>query len=183
MSPAERAPARRSFLRRYGIALAAAVVALGFALFVYLGPYLTVFKLRNGVRERDADKVSECIDYPPLRASMKAELQELVSDGLGPNNPLAGIASGLTLTFGDALVDSFITPEGLARIMAGQKPTLAPRLSNVSDTALLAGASYGYESWSKFVVSMPTPGGSFRFVFLRSGLSWKLTRVELPVSG
>ena len=184
MSPAEPAPAGRSFLQRHGIKLAAAAVAacvLGFALFVYLGPYLTVMKLRNGVRAGDAEKVSECVDYPALRESMKGQLKNVVSERLGTDNPLAGIASGLTLTFGDALVDRFLTPEGIAELMAGQKPTLAPRFTK-TDAALLVGASYGYESFDEFVVSMPAAGGSIRFVLVRSGLSWKLTRIEIPPS-
>jgi hypothetical protein len=183
VSPAEGAPApaRRSFLRRYGIALAAAGVALAFALWIFLGPYLTVRKLLNGVRERDAAKVSECLDYPALRESMKSELGKTVSESIGADNPLAGIASGLTLTFGDALVDRFLTPEGLAMLMAGQKPTLASRFSNAPEAALLVGATYGYESFDEFVVKVPSPGGAFRFVLTRSGLSWKLTRIELPI--
>lgn len=183
---AERTPARRSFIQRHGIKLvvvAVAAVALGFALFVYLGPYLTVMKLRNGVRERDAEKVSECVDYPALRESMKTQLKNVVSERIGESNPLADIASGLSLTFGDALVDRFITPEGLAQMMSGQKPTLAPRVPNVPETALLVGAASSYESFNEFVVSVPTQGGAIRFVLTRSGLSWKLSRIEVPPSG
>jgi hypothetical protein len=159
------------------------MIAFGFALFVYLGPYMALNKLRSGVRERDAQKVSECLDYPALRESMKGQLESVVSERLGKDNPLSGLASGLTLTFGDALVDRFITPEGLAALMAGQKPTLGSPTSNAPEAALLVGASYGYESFDEFVVSMPAPGGAIRFVLVRSGLSWKLSRIEIPPSG
>ncbi len=176
---------RPSFLRRHGVKLAVALgalVAIGVAVFVYLGPYLTVWKLRSGVVERDAAKVSECVDYPAVRESLKKELGKAVSERLGADNPLAGIASGFTLTFGDALVDRFVSPEGLAGLMAGQKPTLAAPLPSAQEAALLAGASYGYESLGEFVVSVPTVGGRIRFVLTRSGLSWKLSRIELPAS-
>lgn len=173
---------RPSFLRRYGIMLAVVAVALGVAVLAYLGPYLTVWKLQSGVRERNAAKVSECVDYPAVRESLKNELGKVVSERLGANNPLGGIASGFTLTFGDALVDRFITPEGLAELMAGKKPTLAPAFSNTPEAALLVGASYDYESFNEFVVAMPTLGGAIRFILTRSGLSWKLTRIELPAS-
>jgi hypothetical protein len=179
-SPAERPPERRSFLRKYGIPLACAAVALGFALFVFLAPYLTVHELLDGVREHDAAKVSECVDYPALRESLKSQLRNAAPGVFGPDNPLARLGVGLTL--GDAIVDGFVSPEGLARMMAGQKPTLAPGFSNAPEVALLVGASYGYESLSEFVVSVPAAGGAIRFVLTRSGLSWKLSRIELPLS-
>jgi len=188
MSPVPRTVPDRppaSFLKRYGIALAALFVLLALGAYVVLAPYLTLLKLKNGVEERDADKVSECIDYPALRQNLKEQVERAIRARVGADNPLAALAAGVALTVADGLVDRLVSPEGLAELMAGQKPALVsttPEPSAAPGRALLDGASYGYASFGKFVIDVPTRGESIRFVLTRSGIGWKLSRIDIPTA-
>lgn len=186
MSPVARTVPDRppqSFLRRFGVAIGAAVALLALGTYVALGPYLTLLELKNGVAERDAEKVSECIDYPALRQSLKEQVERAIRVRIGTDNPLAALATGVAVTVADGLVDRLVSPEGLAELMAGQKPALVsatPAPSAATGRALLDGASYGYASFDKFVVDVPTQGGDIRFVLTRSGIGWKLSRIDIP---
>lgn len=175
----------RSFLRRYGIAIGAALSLLSVASYVALSPYLALLALKNGVAERDAEKVSKYIDYPSLRESLKGQIERAIRARVGADNPLAALAAGVALTVADGLVDRLVTPDGLAELMAGQKPALVSPTPQPSGTgrALLDGASYGYASFGKFVVDVPTQGGDIRFVLTRSGIGWKLSRIDIPTGG
>ena len=174
----------RSRTKRIVIALGIAVVLIGSAAYVVVAPYLLLYKLKSGVETRDAEAVADCVDFPALRQNLKDQLQAALSKRIdSQRNPLAALAATLAVTFAEPVVERLITPEGLAELMAGQKPPLAS--SEPSSPAFppkkpLEDASYGYESFDEFVVSVPSAGGAIRFVLTRSGLSWKLSRIVIP---
>jgi hypothetical protein len=171
-------------MKRIVLALGLALVLLGFAAWVAAGPYLTVYRLRAGVEARDAEAVAECVDFPALRQNLKDQLQAALSTRIdSQQSPLAALAASLAVRAADPLVDRLISPEGLAGLMAGQKPALAssePSTPASPVKKLLEDATFGYESFDEFVVSVPSAGGAIRFVLTRSGLSWKLSRIEIP---
>ena len=174
-------------LKRTLIAIGIGVVFLGFVAYVAAGPYLMLYKLKSGVEARDAEAVAECVDFPALRQNLKDQLQAAASKRIdSQQNPLAALAATIAVRVADPLVDSLISPEGLAGLMAGEKPALA---SSETPSARfpakkpLEDATFGYESFGEFVVSVPSPGGAIRFVLTRSGLSWKLSRIEIPTGG
>jgi hypothetical protein len=189
MSPVARtvpdrpAPTR---LKRILIAAGAAALFLVLVGYIALGPYLTLLKLKNAVAERDADAVSECLDYPALRQNLKEQVERAIKTQVGAATPLAALAAGVAVSVADGLVDRLVTPEGLAELMAGQKPALVsatPGSSAPTGRGLLDGATYGYASLGKFVVDVPTRGGNIRFVLTRSGIGWKLSRIDIPTIG
>jgi hypothetical protein len=175
---------RRSRMKRFIIALGIAFVLLGFAAYVAAGPYLVLYKLRSGVEARDAEALAECVDFPALRQNLKDQLQVALSKRIdSQQNPLAAFAASLAVSVADPLVNRLISPEGLAELMAGQKPPLAssdPPSPATPAKKPLEDATFGYESFDEFVVSVPSSGGAIRFVLTRSGLSWKLSRIEIP---
>jgi hypothetical protein len=171
-----------AWLKRHAVKLALAIVVVVLALF-YLGPYITLLRLKAAVEERNAEEVAECVDFPAVRQSLKVELETAVSQRFDTEkNPLAALAAGLAVSVADGFVDRLITPEGLATLMAGQKPALAGNVPTPGTPARepLEGATYGYESFGTFVVKVPTQGGSIRFVLVRNGIDWKLSRIEIP---
>ena len=175
---------RRSRMKRIIITLGIALVLLGFAAYLAASPYLALYKLKSGVEARDAEAVAECVDFPALRQNLKDQLQAALSKRIdSQQSPLGALAASLAVSAADPLVDSLISPEGLARLMAGQKPPLAssePSTPASPVKNLLEDATFGYESLDEFVVSVPSAGGAIRFVLTRSGLSWKLSRIEIP---
>jgi hypothetical protein len=175
---------RKSFLARHWWKVAAPLGVLVLAAYFALGPYLTLMKLKRGVEKRDAEAVAECIDFPALRQSLKGQLQTVVSQRLeGENNPLAALAAGFAVSVADGLVDRMVSPDGLATLMAGQKPALVggPPAVGAPARKPLEGATFGYAAFGEFVVDVPTQGGNIRFVLTRSGLDWKLSRIEIPL--
>jgi hypothetical protein len=87
----------------------------------------------------------------------------------------------------DGVVDSFVTPAGLASLMGGEKPS--NQASGGTETGgprekdeLFQNAEYGYDSLSKFSAWVPTDDGKeIRFILQRDGLSRRLVKVALPI--
>jgi hypothetical protein len=172
--------------RNVGTLVGATVVLAGLAYFA-AGPYLALLKIRSGVEARDANQIAECVDFPALRQSLKSQLEVAMAKKVAPeleNNPFAALGVAFASKLAEGLVDQMVTPEGLARLLAGQKPAaLAPGASVAASVAKkpLEGARLSYESLERFVVSVPTDTGEqMKFILTRSGLAWKLSGLELP---
>ncbi len=102
------------------LALAAALL-LGY---VAAGPYLAVRAIRGAIAEQDATALSRHVDFPALRASLKAQIGDRLvrSVGLDAQSGVLG-ALGMRLAGGliDGAVDTMVTPTGLAALMEGRK--------------------------------------------------------------
>jgi hypothetical protein len=102
------------------------------------------------------------------------------------NNPFAALGAAFATRVVDGLVDKLVTPEGLARLLAGEKPGAGPQGTAGGDTSVrkpLEGAHYSYESLDRFAISVPTDQGEeIRFILTRSGLQWRLSGIEMPVT-
>jgi hypothetical protein len=162
------------------------LAVIGVLGYVAVGPYLLFQKLRSGIEQRDAKKIGECVDFPRLRESVKAELAKTVAVGatatLG-QNPLGAIAAGIASTAVDVSVDVLVTPEGLERLIAGEKMIREPfeRSDARRDSRpLLDDVHYSYEATDRFVVVGTTRlGKNVRLVLFRDGIDWKLGAIEL----
>ena len=96
-----------------------------------------------------------------------------------------GFASKLV----EDMVDTFVTPSGLANLLEGKKPLQSEgsEQSPGSGTPRLEpfkNARYTYDSTSKFSLWVKDGnGGEIRFVLTRDGLAWKLSNIVLPIKG
>lgn len=180
---------------------AAALIAL--VAYVGAGPYLTVRAIRSAVEKQDAAALSKQVDFPALRASLKAQLTDRLVREAGPDVQSSALgAIGLSIAGGlvGGAVDAMITPTGLGALMEGRKvwkrvddgfpspsattppaadgenpaPTAAPRPFD--------GAKYRYESLSRFTATVQDDSGRpIQFVMTRDGLNWKLSDIRLPL--
>lgn len=175
-------------MRRF-VLIAFAVLVLVIA-YVAAGPYITIAEIKKGVAERDAEVLAEKIDFSALRQDLKEQLRAkgiTMAVNESQSNPLAALVAGLATTMVDGVVDSFVTPAGLASLMGGEKPSdQTSRRSEASGpgekNALFHDARYGYDSLSKFSAWVPTDDGKeIRFILQRDGLSWRLVKVVLPI--
>ncbi|KVC71489.1 hypothetical protein WI73_11775 [Burkholderia ubonensis] len=121
MSPA---PGRPRRLKPLLIVVLAAVVitAIGYA---YASPYVALGRLKSAIDARDAQAVSEYVDFPSLRISMKQQVtDELMRriDAKRQNNPFAVIGALIGSALIGPLVDAYATPEGVAALMSGLPP-------------------------------------------------------------
>lgn len=193
-------------MRRHwpGIMLAALAAAL--LAYVVAGPYLAVRGIRTAVAEQDAAALSRHVDFPALRASLKAQLGDRLvrSVGIDAGSGLLGalgmrLAGGLT----DGAVEVLVTPVGLAALMEGRKvwtlvgegvlrPDRRPAAAQADSGAdpatardePLRDARYRYESLSRFTATVPYDGdGEVVFVITRKGIRWRLSDIRLPPLG
>ena len=82
----------------------AAVLLAGY---VAAGPYLTVHAIRDAVREQDSSALAAQVDFPALRASLKAQLVDAMVRKAGPDAQ-ASMLGGFALTMATGLVNGVL---------------------------------------------------------------------------
>lgn len=178
---------RVNFMKKFVWIITIALVAV--IVYVAAGPYLTIAEIETGIAEKDSEKLTENIDFPLLRQNLKEQLTAAAMKNAATeleNNPLAALAAGLATTLFDGVVDSFLTPAGLASIMEGKRPSESsakePRDTRPpKEEGFLRNARYSYDSLSKFSIWVPNDDGQeVRFVLQRNDFSWKLVNLVLP---
>jgi hypothetical protein len=161
--------------------------------YVAVGPFITFHQIRNAIDQQDLEKLSENVDFPTLRQNLKEQLnavvmKETVSDMR--DNPFGGLALALLPRLIDSIVDSYVTPSGLASFMEGRVPNEHANQEVESSRAESASgkqgpfhkARYSYDSISKFSVWLAGDnGGQIRLVLTRDILNWKLTNIVAPI--
>ena len=166
------------------------VCLLSIAVYVGSGPYRTVRAIREAVQAQDAAALSRQVDFPLLRASLKAQLSDRLVRKAGPGLQSSVFAAfGLRMANGliEPAVDAMVTPMGLGAIMEGRKEWAyasagfeRPDASAPAPEALREIDSR-FESPSRFTATMHDGSGTETvFVLTRTGLNWKLSDIRLP---
>lgn len=158
----------------------------------YYTPYLAVKNMREAAERKDSATLSRYINFPSVRESLKASVNAKMLSEMGKmqdRNPFAALGAAFAMALVGPIVDAMITPEALAMMMKGEKPSI----EKGKPTATPASAAsepevetlMGYENFDQFVVSAKRRGASdepVALVFQREGLmSWKLTSIRLPL--
>lgn len=117
-------PAKRGFARPLLITLLVIVVVavLGYG---YASPYLALDRLKQAADARDAQTVSEYVDYPALRESLKEQIAGLLTRKIqarANGNPLAALGAMIGVALIGPLVDAYATPDGVAALLNGMPP-------------------------------------------------------------
>jgi hypothetical protein len=198
-------PTARKFSKA---ALVAAVLAL--AAYWYWSPWLAIHQMRNAAKAGDAAAFNERVDYPLLRENLKGQLSGAIGARAGERSESgsdiarAGAALGslFATAMVDRMVDAFVRPESVMRIMQEGKlmPRREPRAKAPSDApAEEEGEAEGGQSTSKrepiwtterqgvdtFILYARRAGQAedrrTGLVFQRRGFaSWVLTEIRLP---
>jgi hypothetical protein len=178
-----------------------------------VGPFITLYRIRTALERQDPEQLSQNIDFPTLRQNLKEQLSALLMKEMAVDmrdNPFGGLALALGPRLVDGMIDSFVTPSGLASLIEGkasrqfttggagasraepnpgQNPSALtppkapppPSEPAYGKRGLFRGAQYGYDSTNKFSVWLDTEDGQhIRLVLTRDGLSWRLTNIVLP---
>lgn len=171
----------------------AAVCVLLVGGYLVASPYIAVYQIRQAAKARDADALERYIDFPRVRESLKEQINAKVMATAATelaDNPFAAFGMAFAGAMVDRLVSAAVTPAGLAEMMKGEKPKLkgasqpagsAPKAPAMREP--LSDAEMGYQGFSRFVVSVPSKDGSgpVRFILTRSGLSWQVSDVKIPL--
>lgn len=158
----------------------------------YYTPYLAVKNMRAAAEKKDSATLSRYINFPSVRESLKASLNAKMLSEIAKKqeqNPFAALGAALAMALIGPMVEAMITPESLAMMMKGEKPSLEKSKSTSSTASATSEpeteTSMSYENFDQFVVSTrkkSTSDDPVALVFQREGLfSWKLSAIRLPL--
>lgn len=161
------------------------IVAVGL---LYASPYIALRSIAKAIERKDADAVSEYVDFPALRENIKGHMlvkvQEQMQSPQMQGNPFAGLGQMMAMGIVNQLTESLVSPAGVMLMLENGKPGKPADVAAAGvgvDTQ--AGApkkdlAVDYQGWSKvFVHPKNQPGG---FIFKRDGLmGWKLVAVKM----
>ncbi|MFP2769673.1 DUF2939 domain-containing protein [Oceanisphaera sp. KMM 10153] len=172
--------------------------------YVVAAPWLTAYRISDAVDRHDSVVLAELVEFDSVRQSLKQQLNSRVLRELGTDNkqnPFSALGASLANIMVDGLLDTYMTPAGIERLMRGETP--APGIPESSppqspgdeaghdpnDTknpperkTLFSDARMGYQTLDRFVVTVTDEKGrEADFVLSRRGLDWKLTAIALPL--
>ena len=157
--------------------------------FLGLGPFLTLYSIKESIEEKDSSKLSQNIYFPELRSNLKNQINLSLSDRINKklnDNPLRFLAEGLADIVVDETLDIFLTPDGLGRLIDGEDPSSIIRNNKKLDTEddgieVLESIEFKYQSMNRFIVLIETINKKQIILHLdRFGIKWKLVNVILP---
>ena len=157
--------------------------------FLGLGPFLTLYSIKESIEEKDSSKLSQNIYFPELRSNLKNQINLSLSDRINKklnDNPLKFLAEGLADIVVDETLDIFLTPDGLGRLIDGEDPSSIIRNNKKLDTEgegieVLESIEFKYQSMNRFIVLIETVNKKQIILHLdRFGIRWKLVNVILP---
>ena len=164
-------------------ALALGILVAGLAAWFYFSPRLAAKHLRDAARAGDVEALSELVDFPLVREQLKADLKASLLESTSKRdsaNALGGaLAAGLGGLMVDGLVNQFISPSGIAALVRyGSTDSTRGR----GDPQLVT--KMRYRDASTFAVTVRNlerpPSDTLTLVFRRSGMSWRLARLDIP---
>lgn len=147
----------------------------------YFSPYATAFNMRQAVLDGNAIVLSNYVNFPSLKESLKASInatlaKEVVTSNSGDKSSSA-LGAVITGAFASPMIDALVTPENLALLMQKGNFSISKENSNREVTM-------GYEGLDKFAISIKVNGDTHSPLILllhREGtFAWKLSSVRLP---
>ena len=177
-------------MKKWIALLVAVLLALG--TYVVAGPYLAINGIRTALAEQDTGKLERHVDFPALRVSIKAQMEDkLARRAGGMQSNLAGaFALSIANNFVGSGVDAMVTPLGIGALLQGRslwKKSIGETVDGDSYSKAvpvdpLKQAVRRYESPSRFTATvLDEDGKPMVFVFKRNGLRWKLADIRLPM--
>src|SRR5262249_593624 len=165
-----------------------AILLLAIGAYFAFSPYVALRGLRSALHSGDSVALEDRVDFPRLRENLKAQLNVAMLKNLNSElsaNPFSALALGLASKLVESMVDSFVTPEGIASLGRGERPntgSIAP-ISSSSTKEPFANARVTREALDRFSVWVPNDKGEeSRFVFHRYGIRWTHTGIGVPLT-
>lgn len=173
--------------RKISIVVVLLVVFCGY---FFASPYLAMSSIKDGIMEGDSETLEEYINFVSVRQGLKDQFNAVVMEKAAAeskDNPFGALGMVFATKIIEGAVDSFITPDGLSRLSQGNaEPQMKAGGSSGAGQGekdeVFGNASYGFTSLSRFTVRVPSDNADeVIFTLRRSGLSWQLTKIALPL--
>jgi len=159
-----------------------------FGVWFYFTPHIAVSGMKSAAEKKDAEKLSDYVDFPALKESLKASLKARIASEVvkeKEDNPLAALGAAMGAALIAPMIDAIVTPESLAMIMKGDKPQPGKNSTPSEPAETDIDTSMSYESFDRFVVTVKKKGTTeepLSLVFHRDGIfSWKLSALRLDM--
>ncbi|HEY4082218.1 MAG TPA: DUF2939 domain-containing protein [Burkholderiaceae bacterium] len=173
-------------LRKILIGTVLAILLGGF----YGTPWLALHEIRKAARANDLEQLNNLIDFPQLRENVRLGVLErlTLSDDGRTGSKARALGAAVAGALLGPMVDAFITPETVATLLRGQRPsTKVGKVWSGNGPEKPLRMHAHYESVNRFVYSIRPAGEDGEkedpvdFVFYREGLfNWKLAELRLP---
>jgi hypothetical protein len=183
-----------------GVAIAVILLA---ALWYVLSPFQAFASLAEAARVGDRNKLEAGVDFPAVREGLKEQLNARLTTALSTDSslskgPFGALGALLGPTVVDQVVDSAVTPDGVAAIIrSGKAPlsdvtpgkTALPPPDEVAPPTPEAApppkkkTRFAYSDLNHVratTLSNDAAQTPLTWVLERRGLGWKLVRIELP---
>lgn len=160
--------------------------------YLFATPYIAFARLGTAAKSGDEQALKTLVDFPSFRESLKSEVSGAVDRQLsinGHHNPLGALGGMLAGAASNYVVNSLITPHGIAALVRGARS--AKEAARGDDSTSSNDEKHdspvvlkkGYEGLNTFVVHVTDKdSGKERvaLVMTRDGIaSWKLSGVRL----
>ena len=175
------------------IAYPSILTSIIFSSYIYATPYISIISFKSAIENKDTESARKYINFPSVRASLKSQIKEVVSQNLkreiGTSN-LAVFSIILINPMVNALVNSTVnatvTPKGLKTLLTQGK--LSQSDKNLSDKSTHikkndTRISLYYKGINYFILKteIPTIKAPMKAYWKRNFLwDWKLTSIDLP---
>ena len=165
------------------------VVLLGLGLFAW--PFLGIYDLARAAQSGDIERIEQRVDFARLGRSLSGQITQtyarLAGIPAGPGSLIAGVASAVA----DPIVARILTRVALAELVQNGWPKSSlgdppaelpkPNWNALGDVwPLYANSEYGL---GEFRIRLPVTAPrdkQFRLQLGLSGLTWKLSGIDLP---
>jgi hypothetical protein len=171
------------------LAIGSAILAVAGVVALYaVSPWIAVHNMRAAAKSGDHRTLSDYIDYPALRESIRGQIATMMNASMDKpemrDNPFAGLGRALATGLINQMVDSMVTPQALANAMTSGEFKARKgdaKLTAEDNERFNRMTTSGYESLDRFVVAVKRETDSVEFVLRRRGpFTWQLTEVGLP---
>ena len=162
-----------------------------FAVYLAVGPFITMNSIKNAVESGDSEQLSEDIDFVSVRRNLKEQFSAAMgAEAIGElsDNPFGALALAFSDKLVEGMLDTFVTPSGIVSIINGRNPLkkIDSDLTEVDDSEqkfaeLWDKSSFGFDDTDRFSIWVTNDeGDEVRVVMRRQGLKWRLTNILIP---
>ncbi|TCB78864.1 DUF2939 domain-containing protein [Acinetobacter sp. ANC 4173] len=86
--------------------------------YCYVSPYIVLNNIKNAAQAADSDKVSQSIDDPSMRQSLKDQMNtDMLQDIRDEQDHFLGWGKMLALSLLDKIVDVVVRPKGMTMVL------------------------------------------------------------------
>jgi hypothetical protein len=176
---------RRAFIARAFIAI---VALLALALLYAGHAFLSLRQLEAGVKAGNAEAISDHVDFPAVRSSIKEQLATIVMtralDEADKNrSPGARLGAGLLAAIGPALIDTavdrFVSPAAIGALLARHAPAAGSGEGGAQKEIDLRRFAHRFEILSPTRFRITHKDG-VAIVFALSDWTWKVADIRIP---